>query len=52
MYSMSNEEQLQEGAENDANCVEWEYTDDSDEDEDSSSGEEVDSPPRSKCRSK
>ena len=50
---MPNGEQLQEGAESDADSAEWEYADDSDEDdEDSSSGEEVDSPPRSEHHSK
>ena len=50
---MLNGEQLQEGAESDADNAEWEYADDSDEDdEDSSNSEEVESPPRSERHSK
>nr|XP_020191627.1 protein IWS1 homolog [Aegilops tauschii subsp. strangulata] len=53
MYSMPNGEQVQEGMESGGESGDWKSDDESDEDrEDSSSSEEVDSPPRSERRSK
>ncbi|XBI18776.1 hypothetical protein VPH35_060465 [Triticum aestivum] len=49
MYSMPNGERPQEGVESDGGSVDWQYADDS---EDSSSSEEVDSPPLLERRSK
>jgi hypothetical protein len=53
MYSMPNGEQIQEGEESGGDSGDWNSDDESDEErEDSSSGEEVDSPPRVEKRSK
>ena len=53
MYSMPNGDQLQEGEESGGESADWQSEDESDEDnKDSGRSEEVDSPPRSKQRSK